>query len=104
MVDLEKLLRAVKQFLITLWRILRQLFHEVAGALFLALAAVGGLASWREWTAYRHAAEPGLFRPIAATVFAGLMIWFGLTSFLRAKRLGHTARQPRDAGIANRQG
>lgn len=102
--NLVKLLRVLRPFLGTLWRILRQLFHEVTGVLFLALALVGVLACWREWSLYRRAVEPELFRLIAAGVFALLMFWFGITSFLRAKRLNRTPRAPRDASVANRDG
>lgn len=98
---LVKLLHILKPFLGTLWRILRQLFHEVTGVLFLALALVGVAACWREWLIYRRAVEPELFRMIAAALFTLLMFWFGVTSFLRARRLN---RAPRDARVAHRDG
>lgn len=80
-------MRAIKAFLLTLWNLLRQLFHEVSGLLFLILALVGIVASAREWMVYGHSAAPDLFRPIVATSFALLMLWFGVTSLARARRI-----------------
>jgi hypothetical protein len=55
---------------------LSQLWLEVTGFVFLALAAVGALAFWREWT--RHG---GLSRLLLAAAFALLFGWFGASSF-----------------------
>ena len=87
MSDLERLWRAIKAFLLTLWSLLRQLFHEVTGLLFLILAVVGVIASVREWIVYGHSTAPDLLRPIVATGFALLMLWFGVTSLARARRI-----------------
>ena len=58
--------------------ILGQLWLEVTGFVFLALAAVGALAFWREWV--RHSGTGRLFLAAAFTVLFG---WFGVSSFWR---------------------
>lgn len=83
--DTGRLQRAVRGLLATAWSLLRQLFHELSGLLFLVLAGIGVLASAREWMVYRQAGD--LFRPLVATSFALLMLWFGVTSLLRARRI-----------------
>ena len=60
-------------------RVLGQLWLEVTGFVFLALAAIGGLAFWREWTKHRG---PG--RVLLAAAFTLLFGWFGVSSFWRA--------------------
>jgi hypothetical protein len=59
-------------------RILSQLWLEVTGFVFLALAAIGGLAFWREWT--RHSS---IGRLVLAAAFTILFGWFGVSSFWR---------------------
>ncbi|MGH9499880.1 MAG: hypothetical protein ACRD3L_12140 [Terriglobales bacterium] len=59
-------------------RVLGQLWLEVTGFVFLALAVVGALAFWREWT--KHG---GHARLILAAVFTVLFGWFGASSFWR---------------------
>lgn len=59
-------------------RILSQLWLEVTGFVFLALAAVGGLAFWREWV--KHS---GTGRLVLAAAFTVLFGWFGASSFWR---------------------
>lgn len=68
-----------------LWRVLRQLFHEVIGAVFAVLALAWTNAALRSWT---HAVPRWL---VATALFvAGSMIFFSWTSFQRARRLGQT--------------
>ncbi len=66
-------------------RVLHLLFLEVTGALFLWIGLVGGFAAWRE---YRHyAAHDALqYRFFVAVGFTTMFLWFGLTSFWRARR------------------
>lgn len=59
-------------------RVLGQLWLEVTGFVFLALAAVGGLAFWREWMRHRG---PG--RMVLAAAFTLLFGWYGVSSFWR---------------------
>jgi hypothetical protein len=67
-------------------RVLRQLWLEVTGFTFLAIAGIGALAGVREYGKYQagHAAGPG--RLILAICFTASFTWFGLSSFWRVKR------------------
>jgi len=67
-------------------RILHQLWLEVTGFTFLAIAAIGALAGVREYGKYQsgHAAGPG--RLVLAVCFTVSFAWFGLSSFWRVKR------------------
>ena len=58
------------------------LWLEVTGLLFLAFAAIGGLAAWHDYT--RHKTLSSRF--VAAICFTIIFAWFGLSSFLRARR------------------
>ncbi len=66
--------------------VLHQLWLEVTGFTFLAMAAVGAMAGVREYGKYQagHAMGPG--RLILAICFTVSFGWFGLTSFWRVKR------------------
>ncbi len=66
--------------------VLHQLWLEVTGFTFLALAGVGALAGMREYGKYQsgHAAGPG--RLLLAVCFTVSFAWFGLSSFWRVKR------------------
>ena len=66
--------------------VLHQLWLEVTGFTFLALAGVGAMAGMREYGKYQsgHAAGPG--RLVLAVCFTVSFTWFGLSSFWRVKR------------------
>jgi hypothetical protein len=68
-------------------RVLGQLWLEVTGFVFLALAGIGVLAFFREYAKYRSAHE-GPSRMLVAICFAILFGWFGLSSFWRIRRKG----------------
>jgi len=68
-------------------RVLGQLWLEVTGFVFLALAGIGGLAFFREYTKY-HAGQVGSGRVVVAVCFTVLFGWFGLSSFWRIRRRG----------------
>ena len=67
-------------------RVLHQLWLEVTGFTFLALAGIGAMAGMREYGKYQsgHAAGPG--RLVLAVCFTVSFTWFGLSSFWRVKR------------------
>jgi hypothetical protein len=67
-------------------RVLHQLWLEVTGFTFLALAAIGAAAGMREYGKYQsgHAAGPG--RLVLAVCFTISFTWFGLSSFWRVSR------------------
>ncbi len=72
-------------------RPLRVLWNQIIGLIFLALA-IPGLSSGVR--AYRRFAQDGetdsLFHVVLAGVFSLLMLWFGVTSFLRARKIGRS--------------
>ena len=67
-------------------RVLHQLWLEVTGFTFLAIAGVGALAGMREYGKYQsgHAAGPG--RLVLAVCFTVSFVWFGVSSFWRVKK------------------
>jgi hypothetical protein len=66
-------------------RVLRQLWLEVTGFVFLALAALGAVSLVREYARY-HAGETNNSRTLVAIVFTLMFTWFGLSSFWRVRR------------------
>jgi hypothetical protein len=74
--------RAARVTLRAWWRVARQLFHEMTGALFGLFAISGGLAAWRQWN---HVRVPWL---LAATIAYSLMMAiFCFVSFRNARRV-----------------
>jgi hypothetical protein len=65
-----------------LWRVLRQLFHEVVGAVFAVLALGWFNAALRAWT--RDAAHWLVGIAIAIGL---LFVFFGVTSFRKARKI-----------------
>src|SRR5271169_1021477 len=63
-----------------------QLWLEVTGFTFLAMAGVGAMAGIREYGKYQsgHATGPG--RLVLAVCFTVSFTWFGLSSFWRVKK------------------
>ncbi|HEX8815815.1 MAG TPA: hypothetical protein VF753_09965 [Terriglobales bacterium] len=68
-------------------RVTRQLWLEVTGFVFLALAGIGAIAFVREYAKF-HAGHADANRTILAACFAVLFGWFGLSSFWRVNRKG----------------
>jgi glycerol uptake facilitator-like aquaporin len=64
------------------WRTLRQLFHEIVGAVFAALALAWLNAALRAWT--RDVARWLIGMAIAVAL---LFLFFAVTSFRRARKL-----------------
>ena len=69
----------------TFGKIAHHLWLEVTGAVFLAMAAMGGVAAVREYTKFAagHATRG---RVALAACFTLTFGWFGLSSFWRVKR------------------
>ena len=65
--------------------VLRQLWHEITGFIFLAFAAFGVVALIKEYLAYQ-AGGVGLNRVEVAAGFTLVFGWFGVSSFWRARR------------------
>ena len=68
------------------WRILRTLFHEVIGFVFLVLAGWGALWLIRAFRGFNGEGE-GLFKMAVVAVFVVMMSSFGVSSFWRARRI-----------------
>jgi hypothetical protein len=66
-------------------RVLHLLWLEITGVFFLFFALAGGVACWREYSAW-HAGKIGFGRMALAACFALVFLWFGVSSFYRAKR------------------
>jgi hypothetical protein len=67
-------------------RVLHQLWLEVTGFIFLAMAGIGAMAGMREYGKYQsgHASGPG--RLVLAVCFTVSFTWFGVSSFWRVRR------------------
>lgn len=78
--------KAIRAMASSLGRVLHQLWLEVTGFTFLAIAGIGALSGFREYGKYQagHAAGPG--RLILAVCFTVSFAWFGLSSFWRVRR------------------
>ena len=68
-------------------RVLHQLWLEVTGFVFLALAFIGAVAFFREYSRYQ-AGQTTTGRVVVAIVFTLTFVWFGLTSFWRIWKKG----------------
>ena len=64
---------------------LHQLWLEVTGTLFLAIAAFGAIALVREYMKY-ETGRTTIGRVAIAVAFTLTFAWFGMTSFWRAKK------------------
>lgn len=65
--------------------VIRQLWLEVTGFVFIAFAAVGGFALVKEYAAY-HTGKTTLPRVAAAAGFTLMFGWFGASSFARSRK------------------
>jgi hypothetical protein len=70
-------------------RVLRQLWLEVTGFVFLALAGIGVIAFLREYAKY-HAGHATSSRLVLAVCFTALFVWFGVDSFWRVWKKNQT--------------
>ena len=66
-------------------RVFHQLWLEVTGFVFLALAGIGGLALTREYAKYQ-AGKTGPGRVVVAICFCLTFGYFGFSSFWRVRR------------------
>ncbi|MBV8051269.1 MAG: hypothetical protein JOZ80_08785 [Acidobacteriaceae bacterium] len=77
--------KAVRTTTSHLARALGQLWLEVTGFVFVALAGIGFLAFLREYNRY-HAGRTSSGRVLLAIFFTLLFGWFGASSFWRVRR------------------
>lgn len=67
------------------WAVLRQLWHEVTGFVFIIFAGAGAVATVREYAAYRSG-RGNSGHLAAAAGFCLMFSWFGATSLWRARK------------------
>jgi hypothetical protein len=66
---------------------MHQLWLEVTGLVFLAMAGAGGIESAREYAKY-SAGRAGVRGVVVAVCFTVTFAWFGVTSFWRVRSKG----------------
>ncbi len=66
-------------------RVLHLLWLEITGVFFLFFALAGGVACWREYLKWQTG-KVGSGKMVLAAGFGLVFLWFGLSSFWRAKR------------------
>jgi len=76
-------------------RVFHQLFLEVTGFTFLAIAAIGAVSGVREYGKYHAGREVSPGRLILAMAFTLSFAWFGLNSFWRVNKSVAKQRQSR---------
>lgn len=89
MLDLRTLTLATRHLVETasrVWRILRALFQEVIGFVFLVFAGWGALWLIRSWRQFEGDGE-ALFKIVLVAGFVLMMGSFGISSFRRARRI-----------------
>jgi hypothetical protein len=79
---LPALRKSARVTLPVLWRAARQLFHEMAGALFALFAVFGAMSAWRQW---RNHPVPWVIG--IALVYAAMMAAFSYLAFRSARRI-----------------
>ena len=82
---LSALMGAVRTTARSFGRALHQLWLEVTGTVFLAMAAFGGVAGVREYMKFA-AGHATAGRVAIAICFTLTFAWFGLSSFWRVRR------------------
>ena len=68
---------------------IRVLWNEVIGFVFLAIAAWAIPSVYRDVRSFDGDGE-SLFRLLLTSLFALMMAWFGVSSFLRARRISRS--------------
>lgn len=80
----KRLLRAgmsgIAATLNSVGRVLRRLWHEITGFLFICFAVVGAVQVWRKWET--HETE----KLAVAAAFVVMFLYFGVSSFWRARK------------------
>ena len=66
---------------------LRVLWNEIIGFMFLVLGVIFGFSAWRKYKEF-NGDFASLLLLMMAAVFVLLMIAYGVSSFLRARRIG----------------
>ena len=76
---------AWQAFLRSVWRAIRQMFHEITGTFFLLFALIGAAGTWREW---RQGSQG--WQLAVPVVFTAMMAFFAVSAFVSARRLNRS--------------
>lgn len=82
----DAVLKGVRATASSISRTLHQLWLEVTGFTFLAIAVIGAISGFREYGKYHAGLEAGPGRLLLTVCFTLAFGWFGLSSFVRIKR------------------
>ncbi len=85
----SKLGRFVEHVMPGVVRPLRVLWHEIIGFIFIVLAVMFGSSALRNFHTLQ-AEEVSILRMAASFFLPILMAYFGITSFLRARKIGRS--------------
>ena len=80
-------MRAVTATARSFGRVAHQLWLEVTGFTFLAIAGIGAIAGFREYNKLQAGQVTGRGRLALAICFTISFAWFGVTSFWRVRRV-----------------
>jgi len=89
------LIRGIQATASSLGRVLHQLWLEVTGFIFLAIAGVGAMTALREYGKYHAGQATGPGRLILAIMLALCFAWFGVSSFWRVNKSSARRRDSR---------
>ncbi len=65
------------------------LWNEIIGFIFLVLAALIGVSTWRRAQNF-NAEAGGILIIVASCLFALLLAWFGISSFWKARKISRS--------------
>jgi hypothetical protein len=82
---LNALWQGVRAWAVHFAHVMHQLWLEVVGFVFLAIAGIGAIGIVREYSKY-EAGKSSYGRVMLAVCFTLLFVWFGVTSFWRLRR------------------
>jgi hypothetical protein len=80
------IMRGVKASAQSLGHVAHQLWLEVTGFTFLAIAGIGAITGFREYEKIQSGQVSGRGRLVLAICFTISFAWFGLSSFWRVRR------------------
>jgi len=87
------LVRAISATARSFGHVAHQLWLEVTGFTFLAIAGIGAISSFREYNRLQSGQVVGRGRLALAICFTLTFAWFGLTSFWRVRRMASRNRR-----------
>ncbi len=85
----KKAHRFVESVLPAIIKPLRALWNELIGFLFLVFAVTSGLSAFRAWRNFDGSSD-SIMRLALGLAFSLVMAYFGVTSFLRARRISRS--------------